>query len=147
MSTTTAAANEAQPWDTTIPMLLQPRWWHSRKQGLPGSKRRRSRWDLCCYARWFFSGRNCFWFPLGLVGSKNISSIWLRHLVSTKNNDCGRVHSDIVRVIGSIITCASQNIGMLIVGRFINGISVGIASAQVPVYVSFDNNTQFSQKS
>jgi MFS family permease len=38
--------------------------------------------------------------------------------------------------IGSIIVCASQNIGMLIVGRFINGISVGICSAQVPVYVS-----------
>jgi MFS family permease len=39
-------------------------------------------------------------------------------------------------VIGSIISCAAQNIGMLIVGRFINGISVGICSAQVPVYVS-----------
>ncbi|KAF1954853.1 high affinity glucose transporter [Byssothecium circinans] len=38
--------------------------------------------------------------------------------------------------IGSIISCASQNIGMLIVGRFINGLSVGICSAQVPVYVS-----------
>lgn len=32
--------------------------------------------------------------------------------------------------------CASQNIGMLIVGRVINGISVGICSAQVPVYIS-----------
>ena len=42
----------------------------------------------------------------------------------------------IVWCIGSIIVCASQNIGMLIVGRFINGISVGICSAQVPVYVS-----------
>jgi MFS family permease len=39
-------------------------------------------------------------------------------------------------VIGSIISCAAQNIGMLIAGRFINGISVGICSAQVPVYVS-----------
>ena len=38
--------------------------------------------------------------------------------------------------IGSIIVCASQNIGMLIAGRFINGFSVGICSAQVPVYVS-----------
>lgn len=42
----------------------------------------------------------------------------------------------VIWVIGSIITCAAQNIGMLIVGRFINGISVGICSAQVPVYVS-----------
>ncbi|KAK2768693.1 hypothetical protein FQN54_000549 [Arachnomyces sp. PD_36] len=40
------------------------------------------------------------------------------------------------RIIGSIIVCASQNIGMLIVGRLINGISVGICSAQVPVYIS-----------
>ncbi|KAL1800099.1 hypothetical protein ACET3X_000441 [Alternaria dauci] len=39
-------------------------------------------------------------------------------------------------IIGSIISCAAQNIGMLIAGRFINGISVGICSAQVPVYVS-----------
>lgn len=42
----------------------------------------------------------------------------------------------IVWIIGSIISCASQNIAMLIVGRFINGISVGICSAQVPVYVT-----------
>ncbi|KAF2183734.1 high affinity glucose transporter [Zopfia rhizophila CBS 207.26] len=42
----------------------------------------------------------------------------------------------IVWCIGSIIVCASQNIGMLVVGRFINGLSVGICSAQVPVYVS-----------
>jgi sugar porter (SP) family MFS transporter len=39
-------------------------------------------------------------------------------------------------IIGSIISCASQSIGMLIAGRFINGLSVGICSAQVPVYVS-----------
>ncbi len=32
------------------------------------------------------------------------------------------------RVIGSIIVSASQNIGMLIVGRIINGLSVGICS-------------------
>jgi MFS family permease len=39
-------------------------------------------------------------------------------------------------IIGSIISCASQNIGMLIAGRLINGFAVGICSAQVPVYVS-----------
>jgi MFS family permease len=39
-------------------------------------------------------------------------------------------------MIGSIISCAAQNIGMLIAGRFINGVAVGICSAQVPVYVS-----------
>ncbi|KEF60198.1 uncharacterized protein A1O9_05048 [Exophiala aquamarina CBS 119918] len=42
----------------------------------------------------------------------------------------------VIWCIGSIIVCASQNIGMLVVGRFINGFSVGICSAQVPVYVS-----------
>lgn len=40
------------------------------------------------------------------------------------------------RVIGSIITCATNGIAMLIVGRVINGFSVGICSAQVPVYIS-----------
>ena len=42
----------------------------------------------------------------------------------------------IIWCIGSILVCASQNIGMLVVGRFINGLAVGICSAQVPVYVS-----------
>lgn len=42
----------------------------------------------------------------------------------------------IIWCIGSIIVCASQNIGMLIAGRVINGLSVGICSAQVPVYLS-----------
>ncbi|KAK3306208.1 general substrate transporter [Chaetomium strumarium] len=39
-------------------------------------------------------------------------------------------------IIGSIIACASVNIPMLVVGRLINGFSVGICSAQVPVYIS-----------
>lgn len=42
----------------------------------------------------------------------------------------------IIWCLGSIIVCASQNIGMLVAGRFINGLSVGICSAQVPVYLS-----------
>ncbi|ETN39787.1 uncharacterized protein HMPREF1541_06013 [Cyphellophora europaea CBS 101466] len=42
----------------------------------------------------------------------------------------------IIWCIGSAITSASQNIGMLVVGRFINGFAVGICSAQVPVYVA-----------
>ena len=33
-------------------------------------------------------------------------------------------------LVGSTLCCASQNIGMLVVGRFINGLSVGICSAQ-----------------
>ncbi|KXJ90783.1 high-affinity glucose transporter [Microdochium bolleyi] len=42
----------------------------------------------------------------------------------------------IIWVLGCIITCASVNIPMLIVGRVICGFSVGICSAQVPVYIS-----------
>ncbi|KAI4097271.1 MAG: hypothetical protein L6R37_006833, partial [Teloschistes peruensis] len=34
--------------------------------------------------------------------------------------------------IGSTIICASQNVGMLVAGRVINGFCVGICSAQVP---------------
>lgn len=40
------------------------------------------------------------------------------------------------RIIGSTIICASQNVGMLVAGRVINGLAVGIESAQVPVYIS-----------
>lgn len=39
-------------------------------------------------------------------------------------------------ILGSVLTCAAQNVAMLIVGRFICGLCVGIASAQVPVYIS-----------
>lgn len=39
-------------------------------------------------------------------------------------------------IVGSIIVCASQAVGMLIVGRLVCGVAIGIASAQVPVYLS-----------
>ncbi|WPG99853.1 Hypothetical protein R9X50_00267300 [Acrodontium crateriforme] len=42
----------------------------------------------------------------------------------------------VIWIIGCIIVSATQNIAMLIVGRIINGICVGICSAQVPVYIS-----------
>jgi MFS family permease len=42
----------------------------------------------------------------------------------------------VIWCIGSILVCASQNIGMLVVGRFVNGLAVGICSAQVPVYIT-----------
>lgn len=42
----------------------------------------------------------------------------------------------VIWCVGSIIVCATYSIGQLVVGRFINGIAVGICSAQVPVYVS-----------
>jgi sugar porter (SP) family MFS transporter len=66
---------------------------------------------------------------------------WLAALVSGYLSDIlGRKKSimigAVIWVIGSIIVSASQNIAMLIVGRIINGFSVGICSAQVPVYIT-----------
>lgn len=37
-------------------------------------------------------------------------------------------------ILGSILQCASVNVGMLIVGRVVNGIAVGLCSMIVPVY-------------
>ncbi|OCB89303.1 general substrate transporter [Sanghuangporus baumii] len=42
--------------------------------------------------------------------------------------------SGILWIIGSILQCAAQNRGMLVVGRIISGISIGFASATVPLY-------------
>ncbi|KAJ5559029.1 Major facilitator superfamily domain general substrate transporter [Penicillium sp. DV-2018c] len=66
---------------------------------------------------------------------------WLGALISGFVSDrLGRKYAIMVGcifwVIGSVIICASQNMGMLIAGRIINGFSVGIESAQVPVYIS-----------
>ncbi|KAI0312838.1 general substrate transporter [Amylostereum chailletii] len=44
--------------------------------------------------------------------------------------------SGLIWVIGSILQCASVNRGMLVVGRIVSGVAVGIASAVVPVYQS-----------
>jgi MFS family permease len=44
--------------------------------------------------------------------------------------------SAICWIVGSTLMCAAQNLGMLIVGRIINGLSVGGASMVVPVYQS-----------
>jgi MFS family permease len=55
---------------------------------------------------------------------------------SLLENGGSHTDSGISRIIGSVVTCAAQNIPMLIVGRIINGFSVGICSAQVPVYIS-----------
>jgi sugar porter (SP) family MFS transporter len=66
---------------------------------------------------------------------------WLGALVSGFLSDhLGRKTSiqigAIIWIVGSIISCAAINIPMLIVGRVINGFSVGICSAQVPVYIT-----------
>lgn len=46
------------------------------------------------------------------------------------------------RVLGSIIVCASQNIAMLIVGRIINGLAVGV-SLQDPIILQQCLTTQY----
>ncbi|KAF7760096.1 hypothetical protein Agabi119p4_10772 [Agaricus bisporus var. burnettii] len=42
----------------------------------------------------------------------------------------------LIWVIGSILQCASVNRGMLVVGRIVSGLSVGLSSAIVPIYQS-----------
>ncbi|KAI0908754.1 general substrate transporter [Ustulina deusta] len=44
--------------------------------------------------------------------------------------------SCVLWIIGSIIQCAAQNVGMLCAGRVVAGLCVGIASSVVPVYQS-----------
>lgn len=66
---------------------------------------------------------------------------WLGALVSGYLSDnLGRKRAiqvgSVIWCIGSILVSASQDIPMLIVGRLINGFSVGICSAQVPVYIT-----------
>ncbi|TKX22040.1 high-affinity glucose transporter-2 [Elsinoe australis] len=76
----------------------------------------------------------------GIVASMAGGS-WLGALVSGLISDFfGRKTTiqigAMIWIIGSIISAASQNIAMLIVGRVINGFCVGICSAQVPVYIA-----------
>ncbi|UNI19490.1 high affinity glucose transporter [Purpureocillium takamizusanense] len=76
----------------------------------------------------------------GITASMSAGS-WLGALISGPLSDrLGRKYAImvgcIIWIVGSTIVCASQNIGMLIVGRIINGLCVGIESAQVPVYIA-----------
>jgi len=76
----------------------------------------------------------------GITASMAAGS-WLGALISGLLSDrLGRKKAIMIGAliwcVGSAIVSASQNIAMLIVGRVINGLSVGICSAQVPVYIS-----------
>ncbi|KAK4245979.1 general substrate transporter [Corynascus novoguineensis] len=66
-----------------------------------------------------------------LVGA--VVSGWL-------SDRCGRKRAIMVGsgfwIVGSGLICASVNLPMLAVGRFVNGFAVGICSAQVPVYIT-----------
>lgn len=44
--------------------------------------------------------------------------------------------ANIVFLTGSIIQCSAQNVPMIFVGRFIAGISIGMLSMVVPLYLS-----------
>ncbi|KAJ5267790.1 Hexose transporter [Penicillium angulare] len=77
----------------------------------------------------------------GGVTASMAAGSWLGALISGFISDrLGRKYSImlgcVIWMVGSILICAAQNIAMLIVGRIINGIAVGIESAQVPVYIS-----------
>ncbi|UNI17947.1 high affinity glucose transporter, variant 2 [Purpureocillium takamizusanense] len=77
----------------------------------------------------------------GGITSSMAAGSWLGAIISGPISDrMGRKYSImlgcIIWMIGSAIICASQNIGMLVAGRIINGICVGIESAQVPVYIA-----------
>jgi MFS family permease len=76
----------------------------------------------------------------GITASMPAGS-WLGALISGYLSDIlGRKKAiqigAIIWCIGSILVCASNGIPMLIVGRIVNGFSVGICSAQVPVYIT-----------
>lgn len=74
----------------------------------------------------------------GIVASMPGGSLVGALLSSFISDKLGRKPSVIVAaaiwVVGCTLQCASQNIGMLVLGRFISGVSVGISSSIVPVY-------------
>ncbi|EPQ50344.1 general substrate transporter [Gloeophyllum trabeum ATCC 11539] len=70
--------------------------------------------------------------PAGsFVGALLVS--WLADRIGRKNTV---ITSGWIWVVGSILQCAAQNRGMLVVGRIISGLSVGLASSVVPLYQS-----------
>jgi MFS family permease len=71
-----------------------------------------------------------------MAGGSWIASLFSGFISDTFGRKKAIMVGSVIWVIGSIIVSASQDIPMLIVGRIINGICVGICSAQVPVYIS-----------
>ncbi|KIM75299.1 hypothetical protein PILCRDRAFT_13714 [Piloderma croceum F 1598] len=70
--------------------------------------------------------------PAGsLVGALFVT--WLGDKIGRKKTI---ILAGMIWVLGSILQCASVNRGMLVVGRIISGISVGLSSAIVPIYQS-----------
>ena len=71
-----------------------------------------------------------------MPGGSFVGSLFSGHISDRFGRRNTIMGGAVVWLVGSTLCCASQNIGMLVVGRFINGLSVGICSAQVPVYIS-----------
>jgi sugar porter (SP) family MFS transporter len=75
-----------------------------------------------------------------IVASMPAGSFFGALLVSKLADTLGRrktiMLSAWIWVIGSILQCAAVNRGMLVAGRVISGISIGIASSVVPLYQS-----------
>lgn len=70
--------------------------------------------------------------PAGsLVGALLVG--WLADKIGRKKSI---MISGVIWVVGSILQAASVNRGMLVVGRIISGLSIGIASSTVPLYQS-----------
>jgi MFS family permease len=44
--------------------------------------------------------------------------------------------ASIIWIIGAVLQCSSQNVAHLCVGRLVAGVSIGITSSQVPVYLA-----------
>ena len=98
----------------------------------------------CYFNQTGIKNRNCGGPTSGTQGGITAAmpaGSWVGALISGYLSDIfGRKKSImigcVIWIIGSTIICASQNIGMLVAGRVINGLCVGIESAQVPVYIS-----------
>lgn len=68
--------------------------------------------------------------PAGSFGGALINT-WLSDKIGRKNSI---IFAAGIWVIGSTLQCASKNVGMLVTGRVISGLSIGIESAIVPIY-------------
>ncbi|PPR04607.1 hypothetical protein CVT24_011735 [Panaeolus cyanescens] len=76
----------------------------------------------------------------GIVASMPAGSLIGALAVTQLADRIGRkmtiIVAGLIWVVGSILQCAAVNRGMLVVGRIISGISVGMCSAVVPIYQS-----------
>ncbi|PWW77640.1 general substrate transporter [Tuber magnatum] len=75
-----------------------------------------------------------------IIGTKQYNDYYGPNIDSDVQDGMGRRYSiqigALTWVLGSVSICIAKNIPLLIMGRFTNGIAVGICSAQVPVYIS-----------